>query len=53
MEENIVEEIKKECNLKERILLKVFAKMFVKVYHIGRINCFNSLKNKKLNIFLQ
>lgn len=52
MEKEILEEMKKECNLKERILLKLFGKTFVKVYHIGRIDCFNSLKNKKLNIFL-
>lgn len=51
--EEVVEEIKKECNLRERVLLKIFAKTFVKVYHIGRIDCFNNLKNKKLNIFLQ
>lgn len=43
MEENIVEEIKKECNLKERILLKVFAKTFVKVYNITRLKILNSL----------
>lgn len=43
MEKEIVEEIKKECNFRERILLKMFGKIFVKVYHIGRIKMFNSL----------
>lgn len=43
MEENVVEEIKKECNLKERILLKVFRKTFLKVYNIVRIKIVNSI----------
>lgn len=43
MEENIVEEIKKECNLKERILLKVFARTFVKVYNIARVKAINNI----------
>jgi len=43
MEENIVKEIEKECNFKERILLKVFTKTFMKVYNIARIKMFNSL----------
>lgn len=46
MEENIVEEIKKECNLKERILLKVFSKTFVKIYNTGKINYFKKIANK-------
>lgn len=46
MEENIVEEIKKECNLKERILLKVFKKTFIKVYNVGKINYFKKIANK-------
>nr|DAG74098.1 MAG TPA: hypothetical protein [Caudoviricetes sp.] len=43
MEEDIVKEIEKECNFKERILLKVFTKTFMKVYNIARIKMFNSL----------
>lgn len=43
MEEDIVKEIEKECNFKERILLKVFTKTFMKVYNITRIKMFNSL----------
>lgn len=46
MEENIVEEIKKECNFREKILLKLFWKTFVKVYNIGKINYFNKIVNK-------
>lgn len=41
--EEVVEEIKKECNLKERILLKLFAKTFVKVYNISRIKAINNI----------
>ena len=43
MEEDIVKEIEKECNFKERILLKIFTKTFMKVYNIARIKMFNSL----------
>ncbi len=43
MEEDIVKEIEKECNFKERILLKIFTKTFMKVYNIARIKTFNSL----------
>ena len=43
MEKEILEEIEKECNFKERILLKVFTNTFVKVYNIARIKMFNSL----------
>lgn len=43
MEENIVEEIKKECNLKERILLKVFQKEFSKIFNIIRLEIVNKI----------
>lgn len=43
MEEKIVEEIKRECNFKERILLKVFVKTFLKVYNIARIKAINNI----------
>lgn len=43
MEKEILEEIEKECNLKERILLKVFTKTFVKVYNIARLKVINNL----------
>ncbi|HJJ05815.1 MAG TPA: hypothetical protein OIM45_08300 [Clostridiaceae bacterium] len=43
MEEDIVKEIEKECNFKERILLRLFTKTFVKMYNIARIKMFNSL----------
>ncbi len=41
--EEIIETIKNELNLKERILLKIFPKTFIKVYNISRVNCFNSI----------
>lgn len=43
MEKEILEEIEKECNFKERILLKVFTKTFVKVYNIARLKVINNL----------
>ncbi len=46
MEENIVKEIEKECNFKERILLRLFTKTFVKVYNVGKINYFKKIANK-------
>lgn len=46
MEKEILEEIEKECNFKERILLKVFTKTFMKIYNIGKINYFRKIVNK-------
>lgn len=43
---NIVEdEIMKELNWKERIIVKLFAKTFEKVYNVCRIKIINSLIN--------
>lgn len=36
----ILEEIGKELNFRERILVKIFRKTFVKVYRLGMISCF-------------
>lgn len=42
MEKKILEEIVKECkDWKERLLVRLFPKVFVKAYNIGRINTFN------------
>lgn len=44
MEKEILEEIEKECKTwKERVLVSLFPKLFVKTYHIGRINTFNHI----------
>lgn len=43
MEEKIVEEIVRECNLKERILLKVFKKEFSKIFNIIRLEIVNKI----------
>lgn len=41
---NVVEnEIMKELNWKEKIIVKVFAKTFKKVYNVSRINSINAL----------
>lgn len=42
MEQKIFEEILKECkDWRERLLVKIFPKTFVKAYHVGRIKGFN------------
>lgn len=38
-------EILKELNLRERIVVKLFAKTFIKVYNICRINIVNKVIN--------
>ncbi len=42
MEKEFVEEIMRECNWKEKIIIKVFFKLFVKVYKIGITYGFNN-----------
>lgn len=42
-ETEIVEELKKELTKKERIILKLHKKLFVKIYNISRINSINKL----------
>lgn len=46
MEKLIVEEICKNLNWYERIVVKIFAKIFIKAYHIGRIKCLRSRLQK-------
>lgn len=41
--EEILKEIEKECNFKERILIKLFTKTFFKVYNLARIKIINNL----------
>lgn len=48
MEKLIVEEIYKNCCFFEKIIVKIFAKIFVKVYHIGRLKCLNSRLKKMI-----
>lgn len=46
MEKLIVEEICSNLKWYEKIIVKIFAKLFIKIYHIGRLNCLNSkIKN--------
>ena len=46
MKEEIIREIKRQCNFRERILLKLFPKIFIKVYHISRIKTFNYIQRE-------
>lgn len=39
----VLNEVKKELNWKERIIVKIFRKTFVKVYNIVRIDTVNSI----------
>lgn len=39
--EDIYEELKKELNLKERIVLKLFKKICIMFYRKGMSDCFN------------
>lgn len=41
MEEYVVEEIIRDLKWHERIVVKVFKKIFVKIYRMGMIKCFN------------
>lgn len=43
MEKEVLEEIRKECSFKERILLKLFTKTFIKVYNVARIKIANNM----------
>ena len=39
----VLDEIKKDLNWKERIILTIFAKTYIKIYHITRINIINNI----------
>ena len=43
MEEEIVKELMKECNVGEKIIIIIFKRLFIKTYGIGSKNSFNSL----------
>lgn len=41
MEKLVIENLCKNLKWYERVIVKLFSKTFVKVYHIGRITIFN------------
>jgi len=43
MQDRIVEEVLKNCNWYEKIIVKIFSKTFIKIYHFNRINIVNSI----------
>ncbi len=45
-EELIVNEIAENLNWKEKIILKIFPKTFLKTYNIARVNTINRILNK-------
>lgn len=45
MKDVIVDEIMNELNWKEKIIMKVFTKMFIKVYTFSRVKSINSILN--------
>ena len=46
MKDVVLNEVKKELSFKERIIIKIFAKTFIKVYNITRINTVNAFLKK-------
>lgn len=46
MKDVVVEEIVKELNWKERIIVKVFRKTFIKVVNVARIKIINKMLQK-------
>lgn len=43
MNDVLMNEVKKELNWKEKIIIKVFTKTFIKVYNVARINIVNNM----------
>lgn len=41
MEKDIVEEICKDLNWKERIIVRLFKNSFIKTYRLGLVRCFD------------
>lgn len=48
MEKEIINEICQNAKKYEIILIKLFAKIFVKAYHTGRLKCLNNIISKWL-----
>ncbi len=42
-DEMILKEIKKDCTIKEKILIHIFRKIFIRIYHKIRVNLFNAI----------
>lgn len=45
MKDVVLDEITKQLNWKEKIIVKIFTKTFVKVYNVVRINMVNIILN--------
>ena len=43
MEKIIIEEMLKDCKWYEKIVVRMFKKIFIKIYHINRIKLVNSM----------
>lgn len=43
MEKIIIEEMLKDCKWYERIIVRMFRKTFIKIYHINRIKLMNNI----------
>lgn len=43
-EERIVEEICSECNFAERIIVRLFKRLILKIYHVSREYTINSIE---------
>lgn len=43
MEKEIEKRIMEQCNIRQKVLIRLFPKTFVKVYHIGRMDVINCI----------
>ena len=43
MEKEIEKRIIEQCNIRQKVLIRLFPKTFVKVYHIGRMDVINCI----------
>lgn len=43
MKDIVLDEVREELNWKERVVVKIFEKTFIKVYNISRIRTVNNL----------
>ena len=43
MEKEILREIMKECKWYEKIIVKLFKKLFIRIYNNMRISCINAM----------
>ena len=48
MNERIIQEIMEGCNWKEKVIIRIFKRLFIKVFHNGRLKTVNSMLEKSM-----